>query len=242
MDPNQCYYYQLRYDSHDLATFLSLTYDPSEDDISGNPTGFQFLNPQGYVYGKEYKQDGTKHLQMMFANEFELSQNEKTKIREAIKKKLNVDYRNPCSITTANYPHALLNYCQKVKESKSTFDQEYTDYLRSLPLNGKTDWKAKVNEYLVKLLKDQPNITKAAFYTRICGFYIENDRSLPRKQQLLTLAVKHKIIHYDTYLSDIGIIYYAEDDYDEEPYKGPPVAFQNSDTDEDEQITIDEYM
>lgn len=219
MDPQDLHYYQLRYDSHDLQLFLDLQSD------------FDFLNVLGCVYGMEYKQDGTKHLQMMIANEHEITQNEKTKIREALKKKLNVDYRNPASITTANYPHALLNYCQKVKDSVSTFTQEQEEYIRSLPLNSKKDFKSILDKFIKKLLKDIPNISKIKFYTRICGFYIHNDRSLPRKQQLLTLAVKYDIIPYHVYLSKIDLIWDKGYDSasDVEPVKD---GFCHSDSDD----------
>lgn len=195
MDPEKLHYYQLRYDSWNIDHFKKLEAN--------------YLNIVGYVLGFEKKADGTKHIQAMILNEFKLTPNEKTKFREAIRRKIKKEFNkkdkeldNSVSITNAKFPHALLNYCTKTNDTDIDLDEEQITYIKSLPLNNKNQWKTKLDDFIKTFKK---NITKAQFYTKICHFYIENDRSLPRKQQLLTLAVRFKKITYDTYLSDLGI-------------------------------------
>ncbi len=202
MDPENLYYYQLRYDSWDSDHFTELEKD--------------YLNIVGYVYGLERKADGTKHIQAMFLNEFKLSQNEKTKLRLCLKTKIKNEFnlqedddylKNSVAISDAKYPHALLDYCVKSADAELVhvhLTAEQAAYIKSLPLNSKNQFKDKIHTFIEKL-KDK-KLSRKEFYTEVCQFYILSDRSLPRKQQLLTLAVKYNYLTFSEYLDEINLI------------------------------------
>ena len=213
-DPSQLLYYQLRFDSHDIQIFLDLHN--------------RYLNICGYTYGLEYKQDGTEHIQAMFSTDTALTQNERTIIRERIKKeifkKTEKRWKQPVSLTTANFPHALFNYCNKQEDSYNMFSEIDTTYIKSLPLNSKNQWKDLLRDHITKNLLPL-DLTRHDFYLKVCQFYIEQDRSLPRRQQLLTLAVKYDFISLESYLQDIKLFYRCyHDDSDEENYRNNKIS------------------
>ncbi len=204
MDPDSLHYYQLRYDSWNPDYFIKKQAN--------------YLNILGYVYGLEKKADGTKHIQAFIINEFKLTQNEKTKIRLSIKTQLKHEYKlqddnpflkNSVAISDAKYPHALMNYCSKTSESVTeNLTPLIKGYIKSLPLNNKNQFKDLLSNYIVQLQKKP--LTRAQFYTEICQFYILHDRSLPRKQQLLTLAVKYNYMEFSQYLEEINLVYCSD--------------------------------
>lgn len=191
MEPEKLFFYQLRYDSHNIEFFQNLCQDPHN-----------IIQSQGYCLGFESKQDGTPHIQMMFANEFELSQNEKTKIREYIKKQINVNYKNAVSITTAKFPHALYNYCTKTPDTDVTFSGEIISYINTLPIDIKKQFKDTLSNYI----STQKDTNLKEFYINISKFYLSHDKELPRRNKLLTLAVKYNKMRYTEYLDEIGLI------------------------------------
>ncbi len=209
MEPDQLHYYQLRYDSHNLQ-FLQNLLEP-----------FQI---HAFVAGYEKKKDGTPHIQAMILSEIILTQNDKVKIREKLKKNIVSELAsdskqripNSCSITTCKLPHALYKYCIKTGSySEYKLTPEIKNYITSLPLSKKEDFQGKLSSYAKwlstqwKTLYQQGETClpshKQYFYEGLIQFYISNEHSAPRRQALVTLALRHNVITVSDYLDLLNI-------------------------------------
>lgn len=209
MDPEDLHYYQVRFDSWNVDHLLKMEKN--------------YLHIVGFCYGLEKKRDGTKHVQGMFINEYKLTQNEKIKLRLSLKTKLKQEFKlkdddpflkNSVAVADAKNPHALLDYCLKeMKQNhgipgqtmhKVIISDEIMEYIRSIPVNNKKQFTDELTSFIETLKQKKTSLAK--FYMEVCEFYIIKSRSLPRKQQLLTLAVKYGFMEVSTYLDTINLV------------------------------------
>lgn len=190
------YYYQCRFDTHDI---LDLT----------EPLDYLELNPYEYVCGLEYKKDGTPHYQCILALKTLLSQNDKTKLRTKIQKKLkdkNITHKNAVSVTTAKSPYDLLEYCTKEGKFISTFTKECETFALSFgKQKSKQDFKRSRDEYIKVNLKQYQNSPISTFYGSIIKFHLENNKCPPSRSYLRFLALQYKLYSVEHYLQLIGL-------------------------------------